>query len=153
MAGLKATYQALLDTVAEVGGWGAVVPHEPLSAPTEHGVIACVFPSEPMQPITESSGLAAADARIVITVRLLRNALAEPQQERETDLLEAYDRVMTALLADLTLDGTARSIDVLGESGGQTQGQWGYATIDRAIFRLIDIDVPIMVNNVWEYGV
>lgn len=153
MSGLSAAYSELVTVVNEVGGWGAsVIAHEPLSAPDAQGVVACVFPTGAAAPLAESSGLAAADARLPVMIRLLRNALAEPQDERETDLMDAYDRVMGALLASLTLNGTVRAIDVLGESGEALAGTWGYATIDRTVFRLIDIELALMINNAWEYG-
>lgn len=152
MAGLREAYRELVDLVNGVGGWGDVIQHEPLSAPDAPGVIACIFPTDPVQALAESSGLAAADARMPVMIRLLRNALAEPQDERETDLIDAYDRLMTALLGALTLNGAVRAIDALGESGEALAGEWGYVTIDRTTFRLIDLTVPLMINNTWEYG-
>jgi hypothetical protein len=156
MAGLGNAYGSLLDLVAGIGLGNEVIDHEPLSAPDGEGVIACVFPSDPMGPLAESSGLAAADARLVLTVRLMYDAMVQPQgvmpRGREIELLEAFDRLMDALCADLTLGGDARSIDVLGESGEGLAGQFGYATIDRTTFRIVDVTVPVMINNVWTYG-
>lgn len=153
MAGLKASFLAVADKVATADfAWENFLKHEPLSAPSGDGVTCCVFPGAPMSPITSSSSLTGADARIEIMVRLLRNAVAEPQDERETDLIDAYDAVMTVLLGAYTLGGTVRSVDVLGESGQLTTGNWGYVQIDQTVFRMVEISVPLMVNECWVYG-
>jgi hypothetical protein len=151
MAGLLAAYTELIDLVSGAHGWGELIQHEPLSAPDAPGVICCIWPAEPMAPIAESSGLAGADARMPVMVRMLRNALAEPQDQRETDLIDAYDALMTALLGAFTLNGKVRAIDVLGESGEALAGQWGYITLDKKIFRIVDLTVPLMINNAWAY--
>lgn len=156
MAGLGDTYAALLDIVAGCGFQNQVLDHEPLSAPSGDGVTVAVWPSEPMRALTESSGLAAADARLGFMIRLMYPAFAMPQginpRGREIELLEAFDKIMGALLSDLTLGDTARAIDVLGESGEQLAGTWGYAQIDQPVFRIVDIAVPVMINNAWPYG-
>lgn len=156
MAGLGDTYAALLDAVSGIGWQNGVIDHEPLSAPDGDGIVVAVFPSEPMAALAESSGLAAADTRIGFIVRLMYNALAMPQginpRGREIELLDGFDKVMEVLIGGFTLGGTTRSIDVLGESGEQLSGQWGYTQIDSAIFRIVDITVPVMINNAWTYG-
>lgn len=149
---LVQAYRELIDLVSNAGGWTDVIRHEPLSAPEGPGVFACIFPAEPVSPLAESSGLAGADARMPVMIRLMRNALTQPQDERETDLIEAYDRLMAALLGALTLNGQVRAIDVLGESGQALAGEWGYITIDKMIYRIIDLVVPLMINNAWTYG-
>jgi hypothetical protein len=152
MPGLREAYGKLIDLVSGAYAWGAIIQHEPLSAPDAPGVICCIFPADPVAPLAESSGLAAADARMPVMVRLMRNALAEPQDQRETDLIDAYDALMTAMLGAFTVNGTVRAIDVLGESGEALAGQWGYISLDKPIFRIIDITVPLMINNAWTYG-
>jgi hypothetical protein len=152
MPGLREAYGELIDLISGAHGWGALIQHEPLSAPDVPGVVCCVFPADPVAPLAESSGLAGADARMPVMVRLMRNALAEPQDQRETDLIDAYDALMSAMLGAFTLNGAVRSVDVLGESGEALAGQWGYITLDKSIFRIIDITVPLMINNAWTYG-
>jgi hypothetical protein len=151
MAGLRGVLATVLDVVAKTGKFEAVVDHEPLSAPTE-SLTAAVFIADPFAPISESSGLAAADARLVIMVRIMRRALTEPLGDVDLDALDAADAVMDALAGGFTLGNTARAVDVLGESGQGLQVLPGYATIDKTIFRLMDIIVPVMINNVWTYG-
>lgn len=153
MAGLKASFLALADVIAKVDyPWENFLRHEPLSAPSGTGVTVCVFPGAPMSPITSSSSLTGADVRLEFIVRLLKDAVTEPQDDRETDLIDAYDAVMTSLLGSFTLGGTVRSVDVLGESGQLATGTWGYVQIDSTIFRMVDITVPVMINEVWTYG-
>lgn len=152
MAGLRGAYAELVDLISGAHAWGALMQHEPLSAPDVPGVVCCIWPAEPMAPIAESSGLAGADARMPVMIRMLRNALAEPQDQRETDLIDAYDALMEAMLGDFTLHGQVRAIDVLGESGEALAGQWGYLQLDKTIFRIVDVTVPLMINNAWTYG-
>ena len=151
MAGLRGVLATVLDKVAGTGKFEAVVGYEPLSAPTER-LTAAVFVADPLSPIAESSGLAAADARLVIMVRVMRRALSEPLEDVDLDALDAADAVMDALAGGYTLGSTVRAVDLLGESGQGVEVQPGYATIDKTIFRLMDITVPVMINNVWTYG-
>lgn len=151
MAGLRGVLATVLDVVAKTGKFEAVIGYEPLSAPTER-LTAAVFIADEWAPIAESSGLAAADARLVVMVRIMRRALTEPIGDVDLDALEAADAVMDALCADFTLGDSVRQIDVLGNSGQQLSVQPGWATIDKTIFRLMDITVPVEINNVWTYG-
>lgn len=152
MAGLADLYGTLLTRVQGVGGLDQVLDHEPLSAFDSLGVVAAVFLADPIAPIPTSSGLAAADARIVFTIRLYRNAFAEPLHGRDMDLLRAFDAVMDALCGGFTLGGATREIDILGGSGEGLRGDWGYVQLDKPIFRIVEISVPIDLNNVWVYG-
>lgn len=152
MAGLRGVLSTVVDKVSGTGKFETVFPYEPLSAPTET-LSAAVFVSDPVTPIASTSGLTGADARLVIMVRVLRRAsMASPGEDVDLDALDAADAVMDALAGGYTLGGTVRNVDVLGESGQGLTILPGYATIDKTIFRLMDITVPVEMNNVWGYG-
>lgn len=151
MAGLRGVLATVLDKVASTGKFETVLGYEPLSAPTE-SLTAAVFVADAFGPIPESSGLSSADARLVIMVRIMRKALTEPVSDVDLDAVDAADAVLDSLAGGYTLGSTARAVDLLGESGQGIEVNPGWATIDKTIFRLMDITVPVMINNVWTYG-
>lgn len=151
MAGLRGVLARVLDVVSTTGKFKTVMSYEPLSAPTED-LSASVFIANEFNPINETSGLAAADARLVIMVRIMRKAETPGNGDVDLDVLDAADAVMDALCGGITLGSTVRNIDVLGSSGQGLTITPGYATIDKTIFRLMDITVPVEINNVWTYG-
>jgi len=57
--------------------------------------------------------------------------------------------LMTSYAADFELGGNARNIDLLGQTGVQLSAQAGYVEIDNRLFRVMDITIPVIVNDAW----
>lgn len=121
--------------------------HEPKSAP-EAGLTCAVW-VDTIDPHRGASGLAATSARVVFKMRLYAPMITEPQDDIDPSLVNAADVLMASLHADYDLGGTVRSIDVLGETGSALSARAGYVTIGQTMFRVIDLNVPVIINDAW----
>lgn len=83
----------------------------------------------------------------VVTIRIYKNMLAEPQDQWEIDGAKIYSEVSDLLYADFTLGGQVRNIDFGGEHGSTYQAIWAYGDIGGPIFRVVDITVPLVVDG------
>ena len=139
----------LISHVKRVGVLKNVLAHEPKSAPP-FGT-ASVFLRE-VRAIQQGSGLNKTNALVVWNVRLYQNMLKEPQDEIDTGLLDTMDLLLTSFNQDFTLEGAVKSVDILGISGVGLGAEAGYVEIDRKMYRIIDITLPLLMNNVWTQG-
>ena len=150
---LAATFRNARDAIASYGAasgfFDAVMLHEPKSAPGK-GLSLAIFLA-PVEPI-QSSGLAATSVRMVINAQLRCSMLREPQDDIDLDLLEAADALMTAISGDFDLGGSVRAVDLLGQHGPGLSAQTGYITHDGHMYRVIDVLIPCLVNDVWSQG-
>lgn len=128
-----------------------VLTHEPKSAP--QGGTCAVFVTS-VVPWRERSGLNAVSAVVTMTVRIYASMLQDPQDDIDRDLLVASDTLMTAYAGDFELGGSDREIDLLGmaATAGTVNGvqiKMGYINQDNKIFRIAEIQLPVIVNDVW----
>lgn len=137
---------------AATGQFDRVGLHEPKNAPG-NGITAAVW-RQRAAAIAEQSGLTHASARVQFTGRIYSNMLAQPQDEIDPNQDDAADAWFERLVGDLALGGNdnVRNIDVLGETGEPLDLNAGYLEIDRKYFRVVDITIPVIVNDCWEYG-
>jgi hypothetical protein len=152
MAGVNS--RALMDAVAShaaASGYFDHVPkHEPKNPPG-NGLHAAVWVNH-IGPV-RSSGLKSTSAIVVLHVRIGANMLQEPQDEIDPNIMDATDALMTAYSADFTLGGLVRSVDLLGANGRELRADAGYLTIGGAnggMFRVMVIQVPLIINDAWE---
>lgn len=144
----KATIQALESRVLATGFFKRVNTHEPKNAP-DTGLSAALFVSS-VGPDPTASGLAATSAVVVYTLRLYLGMLNEPQDDIDLSVVVALDQIFTDLSSDFDLGGNARNIDLLGATGtGGLNATAGYVTVDTTMYRVMDITVPIVHNDVW----
>lgn len=101
-------------------------------------------------PAPAGSGLAATTARLEITARLRMNALREPLDGIELDMMRAAAALIAAYSADFTLGGLVRNIDLMGAVGDPLRAIPGYITVDKTLYRAVGIPIPMVVNDVWE---
>jgi hypothetical protein len=156
---VKAHAEALLSVGESLGFFDSVQGHEPKSAPDNPGVALAVF-GMTLTPLPEESGLTSASVRIEFQMRCMKNMLSEPQDQIDLDVLAAADGLLNALAGGYTLGGIARNVDVLGQSGEPLRAQAGYVSIGGGqgrgegsrMFRVMDVFVPIIVNDCWIYG-
>ncbi|HKH19539.1 MAG TPA: hypothetical protein VKB53_01280 [Gammaproteobacteria bacterium] len=140
--------EALESTAKTLGIFGRVYPSEPRTAPDSKG-LSCAVWFERMDPLKGEGGLNKTTVRIEYTARVYKGVLAEPGNV-EAIALRAAGKVMKALSLDFTLGGTIRKVDLLGAFGAGLGGIAGYLTQDKTLFRVIDITVPLIVDDVWS---
>ena len=145
---MKALISAVESVFLASGLFGFVNTHEPKSAPQSFGAAIWV---QAVRPIPTASGMGATTALVTVTARLFGNMIAEPQDEIDPAMLDAVSVVLGDLTSDLTLNGTCRNIDLLGETGESLSMRAGYAEYSGKLFRVMDITVPCIKNDVWSH--
>lgn len=147
--GIKALINAVTSPAAASGFFDTVQGHEPKSAPAVGGLTYAVFLSA-LQPVARASGLASTSARVELTGRIYKSFVSQPEDLIDPALAEAADALLTAYTGDFDLGGTARNVDVLGAHGSPLSARAGYQTIDKTPYRVLDIIIPIIVNDAWD---
>ena len=130
-------------------GWfERVNQYEPKNAPG-HGLTAAIW-SQAIDPLPQASGLNSTTSRVTFMERIYSNALQEPADMIDPNVIKATDVLMTAYSGDFTLGGTIRDVDLLGMYGTALRAQAGYVTINQTIYRCMDITLPLVVNDLWS---
>jgi hypothetical protein len=129
------------------GLFEAVNGHEPKSAP-QNGLTAALW-ADAIGPDPTASGLAATSGLVVLKVRLYTSMLSEPQDAIDPAMLGAVDVLMTAYSGDFELGGLVRNVDLLGATGTSLSARAGYLNQDGKLFRVMDITLPLIVNDLW----
>jgi hypothetical protein len=130
-----------------LGCFDRVNNHEPKSAPAS-GVTASTW-FDGQSPARGRSGLASTTARVDWRTRLYKNMLSDPQDDIDVELVKALDLVMGSYSGDFTLGGLIAYIDLLGETGDPLRSRAGNVNQDGTLFRVIDLFVPMIVNDLW----
>lgn len=153
-AGLNFTgvLTAIANKSARLGLFSKINKHEPRNAPGSR-ITAAIWVQE-IGPA--DAGLAETNVRLTVTQRIYTSMISEPMDAIDPQIVHAVDRVMSALTADLTLGGLVRCIDLLGLEGirgsAPMSAQAGYLNIDGKIFRIMDITIPVILNDIWTQG-
>lgn len=121
--------------------------HEPKSAPGR-GVTAAVWVQE-IDPL-QASGLDSTSVRLGLMWRLYTPMISEAPDSIDPNLLKALDALCAAYSADFDLDGALRMVDLLGAHGDPMRGRAGYLNQDGRMFRVIDLTLPLIVNDLWD---
>lgn len=148
--GISALIDALTSHGAAAGYFDSVQGHEPKSAPGT-GLTYAVFLSA-LAPVAAASGLAATSARVELTGRIYKPFMSQPEDLIDPNVTDAADALMTAYSGDFDLGGHARNVDLLGAHGTPLSARAGYQTIDKTVFRVLDITIPIIVSDAWTQG-
>lgn len=135
------------DHAARLGIFERVAGHEPKNAPGNGISCAAWF-----QNVTgiRSSGLSATTARVEFQVRVYQNFISEPQDAIDPVVVGAVDQLINAYSGDFEFGDTIRNVDLLGNYGVGLSAQAGYINMDGKLYRVVDITLPLIVNDVWE---
>jgi hypothetical protein len=144
------TLRDALQSHALASGWfDAVNGQEPKSPPGQ-GLTCAVWPQR-LMPARGASGLDSTTIRLGFTVRLYMGFTSEPGDDIDPYMIDACDDLMAAYSGDFTLGGLIRQIDLLGTYGDPLGFEAGYQRVESGTeFRVIDITVPLIVNDLWE---
>lgn len=139
---------ALVSHAMASGYFERVNGHEPKNSPG-NGLTAAAW-LDTIGPALATSGLSITSARLVFNLRIYSNMLADPQDGIDPAVGAAVDALFTAYNGDFELGGTARCIDILGQSGPPLSGKAGYISQDGKMFRCMTINIPVIRNDVWS---
>lgn len=121
---------------------------EPKSPPPASGVTAAVWVQQ-IGPAAGGSGLISTSVRLAFTVRLYTGMLNDPADAIDPALMDALDALMAAYSGDFDLGGLVREVDLLGQFGDPLGAQAGYINEQGNEYRVMDIRLPVIVNDLW----
>lgn len=138
----------LVSKALQLGLFEKVNVHEPKSQPG-NGMTAAVWVDH-IQPVAQASGLNSTSVLVGFTFRIYQSAFTEPQDAIDPNVMVAVDTLLDKFSGNFTLGGVAREIDLLGEFGTPLSAQAGWLNIDGKIFRIMDVNLPVVINDVWS---
>jgi hypothetical protein len=141
-----AIFSELTSHAKATGLFKQVSSHEPKVAPGK-GLTAAFWVSK-ITPTT--SGLASTSAQIVFVCRIFSDMLQEPQSSIDPTILSATDKLLNSYNGDFQLGGTISWIDILGAAGVKLEGTSNYIFQDNRWYRVMDITIPVIVEDVWS---
>lgn len=141
-------FSAVQSHAMAVGWYDRVNGHEPKNAPG-NGLTAGTWLDD-IGPVPAGCGLSTTTGRVLFKVRTYTPMLAEDPDCIDPNVMRAVSALIGAYTGDFTLGGLARNIDLLGQAGDPMRGKAGYLTQDGKPFRIFDLNVPIIVNDLWE---
>lgn len=133
---------------AALGIFRSVNSHEPKTAPG-NGLRYAVWVQN-IEPIGQASGLSATSGVVTLMGRIYGNMLQKPEDDVDPRILTAAVTLIGAYSGDFDFGSTVRNLDLLGMYGQKLGAQAGYATIGQATFRIMDVFIPVVINDLWE---
>jgi hypothetical protein len=149
-AAVFGVFDAVVSYALGTGRFNHVNQHEPKNAPGTG--IECSVWVYNMMPI-RSSGLGATSGIVTLYARLYTNFRQQPFDMIDPEVMSATADLMGALSGDFTLGGMegVRAIDLLGiTSGVPLSATSGYVEIDRQMFRVMTITIPIIIDDMFK---
>lgn len=142
-------FDAVVSVFQRTGYFDKTNMHEAKRRPGK-GLKAAVW-FQNMRPVGAISGLAASSGLVTFIGRIYSDMLKEPQDMIDPALMRAAASVMRGFHGnyDFGLDPMVRNVDLLGETGSQLDATAGYLTIENSMFRVVDITIPVICNDVW----
>lgn len=138
---------ALVSMAQSSGLFTAVSGHEPASLPAS-GLAAAVW-MQGIGPLKKLSGLAATAARVELRMRIYTPMVTGNMDSIDPTMTEAASEMIRRLSADFTLDGEIFAADLLGAQGAPLSAKADYYKQGDTFYRIYDITVPLMVDDVW----
>ena len=152
---LEQILNAIVSEYQRTGYFDRVNTHEPKKKPAR-GLTAAIWPQE-IGPVDLASGSAATSALVIFTGRIYKNISTKtttafgPYTEDAIDgyMLEVTSRLIREFHDDFDFGGLIRHVDLLGQFGQPLGAKAGYLDQDNAKFRIMDLTIPCVVNDVW----
>jgi hypothetical protein len=143
-----AILDALVSHAASSGYFDRVNAHEPKNAPG--GGVTCSVVIGQLLPGRAQSGLATTTMVFTPKIRVQARADREPLDQLDTDLMTAAGVLFVAYCGDFTLDGLVRNVDIFGANGMPLSCQPGYLEQDKVLYRVAEMIVPLVINDVFD---
>lgn len=148
MLDIESILAAAESHAAASGHFERVNGAEPKNPPGA-GITAAIWVDE-IEPYPAGSGLDETTTRVALKIRLYMPASALEPDRIDPAMIKATDALMGAYSGDFTLGGLVREVDLLGEAGPPLQAKAGYLPMGGEVFRVLDITLPVLVNDLWS---
>ena len=143
----KALFDQLISHALTLGVFDRAASHEPKSAPGS-GISYALW-LDSIDPLPNASGLAAVSGRVAFGGRIYMSFNAKPEDSIDPRVLAATCALLAEYSGNFTLGGTVRNIDLLGEFGEALSAQAAYMEQDGKLYRVMDIKIPVIINDLW----
>lgn len=142
-------FNAIVSNTAATGYFETVNQHEPKTAPGNG--LTCSIWVDTIKPV-QTSGLNSTSGMVTFFVRVYNSMLAEPQDDIDPAITKAVTSLMSAYSGDFDFGQVAdvRAIDLLGAYGEGLAAQAGYMEISNKMFRVMVLNLPIVINDMWD---
>lgn len=138
---------AMESAALKLGHFDRVNKHEPKGT-VANGITAAIW-LQNVRPFARQSGLDATGVVVTFMIRIYTDMLSEPQDAIDPRILVAASDLMGALSAGFTLGDLVSHVDLLGQTGTALSAQAGYLDVSNKLMRIMDITVPMVINDVW----
>jgi hypothetical protein len=145
-AAVRDLFDKLQSHAMGLGLFERVNTHEYKSAP-QNGLWCAIWVQE-IRPV-KSSGMGATSGVVELRARVGLSFIRKPEDSIDPAILSAVVTLMAEYAGNFTLGGTARAIDLLGMEGPPMSAQAGYVPIDNKVFRVMEIVLPVIMNDLW----
>ena len=153
-AAVRDVLGAVESYLRQMGRFDSVNLHEPTNAPAQ-SLTAAVW-CDSIVPITRS-GLNSASGSLNLRIRIYIPFRQQPLDAIDAEVMTAVSELMGAFIGGFTfstvtqVQDSIRGVDVLGGegSGERLDARAGYLEMDRKIYRVMTIRLPIIVNDMW----
>lgn len=148
-AEVRDVFDRLVSFALESGRFDTVNTYEPKSQPG-NGVSMSLW-AQDIRPV-RASGLNSTSALIIFSGRIYTSMTQQPYDLIDVNVLSAAVYLIGALSMDFELGGAddVRMIDLLGAQGTDLNGKAGYVEIDRHMYRVMTVTIPIIINDMWS---
>lgn len=141
-----ALFAAVEADAMTLGVFETVNAHEaPRNAPGNGPSLDLWF--QGIKPAPWAGGLASTSVVIHLQGRVYMSAEQQPYDAIDPAIVDASVRLIANYSAGFTLGGLVRNVDLLGESGITLGGEAGYVMRDNRRFRVVTLDIPLIVND------
>jgi hypothetical protein len=142
-AASEAVFVALESMLRVSGRFATVNRHEVKNAPAVQ--LTAEIWADRIEPHAATSGLAVTSIMITFKVRIGMGALTQPMDATDPAVIGAVVDLMTRLHADIDLGTTGAELAPLFPEGGGLLGQAGYINRDGKLYRVQDVNIPVIV--------
>lgn len=147
-ASATALFSALRSDALSLKVFDAVGNHEPTAQPGKGLYLSLTLAS--IEPMPAASGMAATSGKVVISAKIWANATTRarrlPLDELDPEVLGAAASLMAIFSGGFTLGGTVRDVDLMSMTAAAVWVDFGGGTE----YRVIDITVPVIINDLFE---
>jgi hypothetical protein len=77
------------------------------------------------------------------------NFIQKPEDGIDPNVLSAVSILVGEYSGHFTLGGNAIEVDLLGDQGTPLSFQAGYVQLQDRLYRVMDITIPVIIDNMW----
>lgn len=149
-AAVRGLFTQALSHALTLGLFENVNTHEPKSAPGNG--LWCAIWVQRIRPQGSASGLSATSGVVDLMARIGASFIKQPEDGIDPNILTAASVLMKEYSGNFTLGGTVRNVDLLGQTGAALSAQAGYLQLGQRTYRVMDVSIPVIINDLWTQG-